>query len=129
MAKENEAEAYKNQPEQEVISEEAHLGRTVKVVLSSVSIIGAIIGAFLTVDSRYVLASDFEKYQKQSDATLTRQIQEVHTQGLLLRKQLVEDRLFELDTKRDQGNLNAVEEAQYKRYQRQQEEIEKSFIK
>lgn len=108
-------------------ADEASVGRTVKILLGSVSIVGTILGAFLTVDSRYVLASEFEKYQRQSDATLARQIREVQVQGILLRKQLVDDRLFELDMKRDQGKLNPVEEAQYRRYQRQQEELEKSM--
>jgi hypothetical protein len=101
------------------------LGRTVKIVLSSISVIGAIIGAFLTVDSRYVLAADFESYQKQTQQIIQKQTQELQNQGILLRKQLVDDKLFELDAKRGQGGaLSPIEDAQYRRYQRQQQELE-----
>ena len=99
-----------------------------KYALGTISVIGTIIGAFLAVDARYVLAADFDKYQAATQRDVARQTTEIQRQGLILRKQLLEDRVFELDAKKGETqHLSPVEDAQYRRYLRQLIEVESSM--
>lgn len=90
-----------------------------KVAFGSAGTIITIVGTLFTLDARYAHAADAEK-----DKAQTRQIiQETTT---TLRKQMLEDKLFELDAKqaaaRD-GKLPPVEKAMKERYERQLRDI------
>jgi hypothetical protein len=88
-----------------------------KTVASIITTCGVIIGGVLTVDERYAHAVDVEKVQQQTARTIETQIGGI-------RRQMLEDKLFELDTKREVNKgLSPVDEAQYKRYNRQLMEL------
>jgi len=85
---------------------------TLTKAASAVAAIGTLIGAVLIVDTRYAHAADFNKYQQN-------QAQELRLQLNSLRGQLLEDKLFELETKpnKSQQDLALIE-----RFKRQLEE-------
>ena len=87
-----------------------------KVAAGTVSALMVLIGAVLSFDARYAHALDVQQYQKQVSADIT-------IQTASLRKQLLEDKLFELDAKKGQRRLDPVEAATYERYQRQLQEV------
>jgi hypothetical protein len=70
--------------------------------------VGAVIGAFLTVDDRYAHAVDLEKYQVQ-------QSREIYSQLSNSRAQMIEDKLFELESKQFKS---AYDKALIERYKR-----------
>lgn len=98
---------------------DAFVNNPVKAILaSSGSVIGIVVALF-AVDARYAHAADVEKDKRQTQ----RVIQET---TLELRKQMIEDKLFELDVKQAQSpnnRLTPVESALKERYQRQISEI------
>lgn len=108
-------------------TQENPVSNVAKYAIGTITFVGAILGAFLTVDARYVLAADFDKFQQGNQRELARQTQEIQKQGIVLRKQLLEDRVFELDTKKSQERLSPIEEAQYNRYMRQLNELDSSL--
>lgn len=90
-----------------------------KSVIASSSSIIAIVTALFALDSRYAHAADVQK-----DIARTERV--VQETSLLLRKQMLEDKLFELDIKRStapNGKLTPVESALRERYIRQISEI------
>lgn len=95
-----------------------------KILLGSASSIIAIVGALFTLDARYAHAADVEK-EKAQTAKIIRETSQT------LRKQMLEDKLFELDVKRAQtnGKSDPVESALRERYKRQIEEIDRSQAK
>ena len=89
----------------------------VTVLFSSVGTCVAIVGALFTVDARYAHASDVEKDKVQIQNLIQYTSQ-------TLRRQMLEDKLFELDMKKAQAktrseNLPPVDSALRDRYQRQ----------
>lgn len=91
-----------------------------KMLLGSASSIIAIIGAMFALDARYAHAADVEKTK-----TETKQI--ILQTALTLRKQNLEDKLFELELKRAQTKdqkLTPMDQALYERYKRHSQEIE-----
>jgi len=90
----------------------AHL----KGLLASAGAAIAIVAALFTIDARYAHADDVKKEQVQIQLV----VQQTTTN---LRKQLLEDKVFELDMKKSQQKLNGVEEALRERYTRQLKEI------
>lgn len=96
-----------------------------KIAFGSVGSIIAVVSALFTLDARYAHAADVEK----DKAVVQKAIQE---NSLNMRKQLLEDKLFELDVKKAQakdGKLQPVDAAMQARYQRQLEEIMMSMTK
>jgi hypothetical protein len=92
-----------------------------KILLGSASSIIAIVGALFTLDARYAHAAEVEKDKVQTQRIIKETSQ-------TLRKQMLEDKLFELDVKEAQarGKLDPVEAALKERYKRQIEEITRS---
>ena len=98
---------------------DAFVNNPVKAILASSGSVIAIVAALFTVDARYAHAADVEKDKQQTQ----RVIQET---TLELRKQMLEDKLFELDVKQAQSpnnRLTPVDAALKERYQRQIGEI------
>lgn len=97
--------------------------RQVVILLAT---LGTIIGSVLTVDTRYAHSDDLKSAQTLYAQGVETQRKEIAAQTQILRKQLLEDKVFELDLRRESDpsrRLSPVEEAQYKRYTRQIEEI------
>lgn len=99
---------------------------TTTVITSVITTLGLILGAAVAVENRYAHADTFKKSEAETSGFLKQQTLEIRRQSQMLRRSLIEDRLFELDTKRDiAGNaLPTLDEAQYKRYTRQIQEID-----
>jgi len=90
-----------------------------KVAFGSAGTIITIVGTLFTLDARYAHAADVEKDKVQTQ----RIIQET---SQTLRKQMLEDKLFELDAKQaatKNGRLPPVEAAMKERYERQLRDI------
>lgn len=93
-----------------------------KSIFVSASSVIAIIGALFTIDARYAHAADVEKDKVRTERIITETSQN-------LRKQMLEDKVFELDIKKSQARdqkLSPVEQALRDRYQRQLDEINQS---
>lgn len=93
-----------------------------KALLGSSGTIITLVGALFTLDARYAHAADVEK-----DKVQTQKIIQDTTTGL--RKQMLEDKLFELDIKKSQtrdNKLPSIDEALRNRYQQQLNEINRS---
>lgn len=89
-----------------------------KITLGSSGTIITLVGALFTVDARYAHAADVEQERVQ-----THRIIQDTTQTL--RRQMLEDKLFELDIKRAQSRdqkLSPIDQALKDRYQRQLDE-------
>ncbi|HEY6434968.1 MAG TPA: hypothetical protein VIY47_00125 [Ignavibacteriaceae bacterium] len=89
------------------------------VLLGSSGTIITLVAALFTVDSRYAHAADVERnYQQMQQA--------VQQTSNNLRKQMLEDKIFELDVKKGQqeGKLSPVESALLERYKRQLKDLE-----
>lgn len=89
-----------------------------KIILGSSGSIIALVGALFTLDARYAHAADVERNKKE-----TQQI--IRETSTVLRKQMVEDKLFELDVKEAQANgrLSPIDSALKERYKRQLKEL------
>lgn len=82
--------------------------------------LSALITGLFAVDSRYVHAADFEKYQKEQ----TVQFQSIKTSFLLIRKQMLEDQLFQLEIKK---NLNDSEKLTKRRLETQIQDLQRKI--
>ena len=90
-----------------------------KIIFGSAGSIIAIISALFALDARYAHAADVEKDKAQINRVIIETTQN-------LRKQSLEDKLFELDVKKEQAKgqrLSPVDSALKERYQRQLNEI------
>jgi hypothetical protein len=90
-----------------------------KIMLGSSGTIITLVATLFTLDARYAHAADVEKDKKQ-----IQQVVRETTTGL--RKQMLEDKLFELDIKREQSTqqrLSPIDAALAARYKRQLDEI------
>lgn len=91
-----------------------------KVLLGSSGTIITLVGALFTLDARYAHAADVEKDNRRIEQTI------VET-GQSIRQQTLEDKLFELDIKREQSptqRLSPIDAALHARFKRQLEEIQ-----
>ena len=96
-------------------------GNIGKIILGSSGTIITIVGALFTIDARYAHAADVEK-----DKIITQRVIQETTSNL--RRQMIEDKLFELDIKKSQARdtrLSPIDEAMRARYQRQLDDITK----
>lgn len=89
-----------------------------KVFIGSTGSIIAIVGALFTLDARYAHAADVERNKIETQKI-------IRETSNLLRKQMVEDKLFELDIKEAQANgrLSPIDSALKERYKRQLREL------
>lgn len=90
-----------------------------KIILGSVSSIIAVIAAMFALDARYAHAADVEKEKMQTQQLIIETAQQI-------RKQTLEDKLFELDIKKNTSptrSLTPIDEALRERYQRQVNEL------
>lgn len=97
---------------------------TIKIGLSTIATIVALIGAVFTLDARYAHAEDVER-----DKIETQKI--IRQTTTILRKQMIEDKLFELDIKQQQDTdrrLSPIDTALQQRYKRQLDELHRSNI-
>lgn len=94
--------------------------KSIVTIASGITAIGVIIGAVLTVDSRYVHAEDFTRMHEaaQEQLQLIQQQQKVNIDQL--RKQGIEDRLFELRLK---SKKTSTDWALIRRYEDQLAEV------
>jgi hypothetical protein len=99
----------------------------IPLLVSTIGSLTAILTAAFFIDGRYAHAEDVSKADGTTKEIIRRQSQEMQVQTQVLRRSLVEDKVFELDAKRDPKtrNLSIMDEAQYKRYTRQLEELNK----
>jgi hypothetical protein len=92
-----------------------------KIVFGSASSIIAIVAALFAIDARYAHAEDVQRTKIETQ-------QLIQETSKTLRKQMIEDRLFELDFKKAQSRdqkLPPMESAVRERYQRQLDELQK----
>lgn len=90
-----------------------------KIAFGSISTIIAVVGALFTIDARYAHAADVEKERIKTERTI------IETTAML-RKQMIEDKLWELDAKKEasgNGKLSPYESALRERYIRQLNEL------
>lgn len=90
-----------------------------KIFLGSSGSIIALVGALFTLDARYAHAADVEQNKKE-----TQQI--IRETSTVLRKQMIEDKLFELDVREAQSKdrkLSPIDSALKERYKRQLREL------
>lgn len=90
-----------------------------KFIIGSVGAIVTLIGAIISVDTRYAKSTEVEQMRVEFTSL-------VKDTTFILRKQMLEDKLFELDIKKamnSSNQLNSVDAALYERYKRQLDEI------
>lgn len=90
-----------------------------KYLLGSAGSIIAIVTALFAVDARYAHAADVEK-----DKAQTQQV--IKQTAIVLRKQALEDKLFEYDVKKAQSpdrKLTPIDAAMQERYKRQLDDL------
>lgn len=90
-----------------------------KILVGSSGTIITLVATLFTLDSRYAHAADVEKEQQQVQKL-------IRATTSNLRKQMLEDKLFELDIKRGQApnqRLTPIDSALAERYKRQLDEI------
>lgn len=85
-----------------------------------------VIGGFLAVDDRYAHAGEVAELKKSHEAQvgeirkdLAIQRIEVEASSLKIRKLYLEDKIFELEIKKNSNNITPVEKAQLDRFNRQ----------
>ena len=90
-----------------------------KIAFGSIGSIIAVVAALFSLDARYAHAADVDKDKVQTQLLIQDTTQ-------TLRRQTLEDKLFELDIKKAQakdGKLTPVDTALRERYQRQLDQI------
>lgn len=90
-----------------------------KILVGSSGTIITLVATLFTLDARYAHAADVEKEQQQVQKL-------IKNSSATLRKQMLEDKLFELDIKRGQApnqRLAPIDAALAERYKRQLDEI------
>jgi len=92
---------------------------TTKLLLGSTGSIIAVVAALFTIDARYAHAADVEKDKAQTQRV-------IKDTAVILRKQSLEDKLFEYDVKRAQTTdrkLTPMDTAMEARYKRQLDDL------
>lgn len=92
---------------------------TTKLLLGSAGSIIAVVAALFTVDARYAHAADVEKDKAQTQKV-------IRDTAIVLRKQALEDKLFEYDVKKAQSperKLTPIDTAMQERYKRQLDDL------
>jgi hypothetical protein len=89
---------------------------SVATLASVVSSVSVILGSAFYIDARYVHAEDIPQYEQKYANQIKQVIHENRINSLTLRKQLIEDKLFEYESKR---NRNSYDNAMINRYNRE----------
>lgn len=84
----------------------------IKAALTMIGSVAAVAVFFWAVEDRYVSAADFRQFQQQQQQSITE-----------LRRQMLEDKLFELQLKANEGTATNIDKAQILRIQRQLSQI------
>ena len=71
--------------------------KPIAFAISSITLISMVIGGILTIDTRYAKAADIEAQQKVIESTAKQNKIEFNYSIDQLRKQMIEDKIFELD--------------------------------
>jgi hypothetical protein len=90
-----------------------------KYILGSAGSIIAVVTALFTLDARYAHAADVEKDKAQTQKV-------IKDTAIIIRKQSIEDKLFEYDVKKEQApdrRLSPLDSAMQQRYKRQLEDL------
>jgi hypothetical protein len=90
-----------------------------KYILGSAGSIIAIVTALFAIDARYAHAADVEKDKAQTQKV-------IKDTAVILRKQALEDKLFEYDVKKAQApdrKLSPIDTAMQERYKRQLDDL------
>lgn len=88
-------------------------------LVAIVTFTAIVIGGFLTVDERYAHAGDIETIKK--DISMYRVDNEIA--HIRQRKSYIDDKVFELQIKKNTNKMTAIESAQLERFQRQLQEL------
>jgi len=91
----------------------------VKILLGSAGSIIAVVTALFALDARYAHAADVAKDKVQTEKV-------IKDTAVILRKQVIEDKLFEYDVKKEQSpdrRLSPIDSAMQQRYKRQLEDL------
>lgn len=99
---------------------------TIQWVAGLVTAIATILGAAFFVDSRYAHAQELVQFKSEVAQELHRGSIEMRLQTQELRRQTIEDKLFELDSK-DADKLTSTEKAIRQRYRRQLTDINQTI--
>ena len=95
------------------------LRSNVVLFISTILTIGSLIGAFIAVDSRYALAEDFRNYKSDTQTQLKNYQQDNQFGVLEIRRQSLEDKIFELSARKGTRSYTSVDEALLIRYTEQ----------
>jgi hypothetical protein len=100
----------------------------VKFLGGAIALVTTIVSTAFFVDSRYAHAESFEADKSAISQALERNTLRIERQALEIRRDSLEDKLFELDARRGKkGELPTVDEAQYRRYSRNLEEVTRTL--
>lgn len=97
------------------------IGSKIKVTIATTGTIIALVLAVFTLDSRYARAQDVLKENDKTQMVIKETVKNI-------RKQSIEDKIFELDLKKSQNRdnkLGSIDAALYERYKRQLIEVDK----
>ena len=97
---------------------------SIKTGLTTLASIAVVVTFFWAVEQHYVSAADFEQFQmrqqQQFDHFQTQQQRNITD----FRRQMLEDDLFELDLKVEEGTANTIDRARKQRIERQLERLQ-----
>lgn len=96
--------------------------KTSTLFKSSLAVVGTFVGvlvAMWAVEDRYVSAADFSQYQQRQEAFSIQQQSSQDRRYKEFRRQQIDDQLFELQFKLDNGTATPLDKAKIKRLQRQ----------
>lgn len=95
-----------------------------KTTLTTLASIATVVVFFWAVDDHYVSAADLEQYQEQQQRNLQRYQTEQKKVITDFRRQMLEDELFELDLRIDEGTASRIDRAKKARITRQLERLQ-----
>ena len=97
---------------------------TIAALSSFIGLVAPLVGVFGWLDSRYAHAEDVIKQQSSVIREMSVMQRRTSDQLFNLRKQGIEDKMFEIELKMEQGNASNIEKAQYERLKRQYKDVD-----
>ena len=95
----------------------------IAAIASVVTICTSLIGGFFLFDSIYARDADLQLARSEIKQLSTELKAESRKNAIELRRSMIEDQLFELDMKVEDGSATSTDRARIKRYQRQLREL------
>lgn len=89
-------------------------------IASLVTVVSAVVGAYMYIDSAYVKAEDFKQFRLETAQVSQQVVEQQKDQIQNIRLQYLEDKIFELQA---QGKLTPAQQAILSRYLRQREDL------